>query len=271
MIEALKSRAQSQGLPWQTLLKEAMQVIFLETFYALPEATGATFQGGTSLRLLYGGPRHSEDLDFVTLSPLEFWDGLRGQVFEKLKAQEALLQGTLEMTAQKSYSKILRWKFKWESPTGGEKIFVRVEWASFPAHTKELLPLARPPGMPSGTWVVIPVESREEILTDKLAAIAGRPYLKGRDFFDLWFLRSQGVSIQPALLRQKLKDYNTSEEGLRKRSLEITGEVLQRDLQAFLPSSVRQPLETDGYQGILKASRETLGEATSSLAALGRK
>ena len=66
MLEALKSRAQESGLPWQTLAKEALQVLFLEVFYGSGEASEATFQGGTCLRLLYKGPRHSEDLDFVT-------------------------------------------------------------------------------------------------------------------------------------------------------------------------------------------------------------
>ena len=260
MLDALMSRAKSQGLPWQTLLKETLQVFFLESFYAFPEGSQATFQGGTSLKLLHGAPRHSEDLDFVTLKPLESWDKLREPVFKKLKSQEALLQGTLELTAQKPHPKILRWKLKWQPYGEREKVFVRIELARYPAHTRELLPLTRPPGLPSGSWVVIPVETREEILADKLAAIAGRPYLKGRDFFDLWFLHSREIGLDRNLIKEKLKDYNVSTDGL-KRGLEITKEVLERDLKPFLPGAIRRPLEAEGYRSILKVSGQLLNEA----------
>lgn len=253
MIEALKSRALEQGLPWQTLAKETLQVLFLEVFYGLGEASEATFQGGTCLRLLYKGPRHSEDLDFVTQRGLAKWEESRPLIFEKLKGHEALLQGRLELTAQKSFQKILRWKLKWEPEEGGEKVFVRVELAAYPAHTRELLPLTRPPGLPSGPWVLVPAESREEILADKVAAIADRPYMKGRDFFDLWLLRSQGVKLVPALLRHKLTDYHSSLDELFSRRPAISGEILSRDLRPFLPATVRESLEAEGYRSLLRA------------------
>lgn len=265
MIDYLKSKAQSQGIPWQTLLKEALQVLFLEAFYGLPSAPQAVFQGGTALRLAYGGPRHSEDLDFVTESPLESWEGLRSGIFEKLKAQEDLLQGTLELTTQKSYSKILRWKLKWTPRTGREKVFVRAEWAAYPHYTRELKPLSRPAPLPAGAWLVIPVESREEILADKLAAIAGRPYLKGRDFFDLWLLSSQGIAVDADLVKKKLKDYDTRADGLLQRRSEINAEILQRDLRSFLPLEVRRPLEADAYRGILELSRSLLARTHKML------
>ncbi|HAH07219.1 MAG TPA: hypothetical protein DCM05_11975 [Elusimicrobia bacterium] len=252
MLDALKIRAQESALPWQTLAKEALQVLFLETFYNFGEASEAVFQGGTCLRLLYKGPRHSEDLDFVTRRDLAQWEALRPKLFEKLKAQEALLGGRLELSAQKSFKKILRWKLKW-APEGGGGVFVRVELAAYPAYTRELLPLTRPPGLPSGPWTLVPAESREEILADKVAAIAGRPYLKGRDFFDLWLLRSQGVALEPGLLRRKLEDYSCSIQGFFSRRKDVTGEVLGQDLRAFLPSNLRAPLEAEGYAGLLKA------------------
>lgn len=267
MIDALKSAAQEQAIPWQTLLKEALQVLFLEAFYSLPEASQATFQGGTCLRLLYGAPRHSEDLDFVTTRPLESWEGLRSPVFQRLKGQESLLQGTLEMTAQRSFAKILRWKLKWKSAAADEGVFVRIELASFPAHTRELKPLLRPPGLPTGSWVVVPAESREEILADKLTAVAGRPYLKGRDFFDLWFLSSQGVSLNAELVKAKLRDYSTSPEGFLKRRSEVDETVLRREMRSFLPRAVRDHLEAEGYRSVLKVSRELLEQAQRAVAA----
>jgi predicted nucleotidyltransferase component of viral defense system len=259
MLEALRSRAQESGLPWQTLAKEALQVLFLEVFCGSGEASEATFQGGTCLRLLYKGPRHSEDLDFVTRRDLAEWEAVRPAIFEKLRACEALLGGRLELTAQKSFKKILRWKLKW-AHEGGGGVFVRVELAAYPAYTRELLPLTRPPGLPSGPWVLLPAESREEILADKVAVISESPYLKGRDFFDLWLLRSQGVALVPDLLRHKLEDYRCSLDGLYSRRAEVTDEALGRDLRAFLPATMREPLEAEGYRSLLKAYDELVSE-----------
>lgn len=259
MLEQLQRRAQEAGLPWQTLAKETLQVLFLETFYSFGEASEAVFQGGTCLRLLHKGPRHSEDLDFTTRQELERWEALRPRLFDKLKAHEPLLRGRLELSAQKSFKRILRWKLKW-TPEGGGSVFVRVELAAYPAHTRELLPLTRPPGLPSGAWVLVPAETREEILADKVAAIAGRPYLKGRDFFDLWLLRSQGVRLDMALLRRKLEDYSCAIGGFRARGGQVTGEALARDLRPFLPSGVREPLEAEGYRSLLKAFEEAASQ-----------
>lgn len=262
MIEELKALALAEAIPWQTLLKEWLQRLFLGTYYSFPESSPVTFQGGTSLRLLHGGPRHSEDLDFVTMEALETIDALRPRVFEKLKALEALADGTLDMTAQKSYSNILRWKLKWApQKAGGEKVFVRVEFARYPAHTRELKPLGGSPGISSGAWIVIPVETRGEILTDKIAAVAGRPYLKGRDFFDLWFLESQGVVLDIKLLRRKLQDYSATLERLAERASEVDAALLRKDLTPFLPLSIRRPLEEDNYKSVLEASKAVLRRA----------
>lgn len=267
MIDSLKTTAGIQGIPWQTLLKEALQVIFMESFLELPQASEATFQGGSCLRLIHGGPRHSEDLDFVVgvKQALERWDKLREPLARKLKSREALLQGSLELTAQESFSKILRWKLKWAPEPGAGKVFVRVEWAAYPALTRELKPLSRPPGLPSGPWILVPAESREELLADKLVAIAGRPYLKGRDFFDLWFLRSQGVLLDAGLLRRKLKDYGAAPEGLRRRGREVNEGILRGDLEAFLPAALRLPLEVESYRGVLAAAKATIEEAARAL------
>lgn len=265
MLELLKSRAQGGGIPLETLLKEALQICFLEVFYAFPTSEGATFQGGTALRLLYGGPRHSEDLDFVTDQPLGDWEELRPRLTERLKAQASFLGGKLELSSQKSFSSILRWKLKWEPETGSEKVWVRAKFARYPAYTRELLPLARPTGFPIGVWTIIPTESREEILADKLAAIAGRPYLKGRDFFDLWFLRTGGVDLRMDLLKKKLIDYRVDPQQLAKRLSQVNGKLLSSELENFLPAPFRRTMEQESYKPVLRVSRQIITKVTRLL------
>jgi len=261
MLESLKARAQEGRIPWQTLLKEALQICFLEVFYSFSQSGHATFQGGTSLRLLYGGPRHSEDLDFITDQPFEYWGNLQPGLYEKWRVHCSFLGGQLEMTSQKPSSSIVRWKLKWKPEAGSEKVWVRVEFAQYPAYTRELLPLARPDGFPIGAWTIIPTESQEEIFADKLTAVAGRPYVKGRDFFDLWFLKTQGVRLRPDLLKKKFKDYKADPQRLKKQLGQVNGRLLSNELQNFLPTPFRHPLEEENYDSVLRVSGEVIAKA----------
>ncbi len=47
------------------LSKEALQVYTLAAIYGQPASDRIIFQGGTCLRLVYGGPRYSVDVDAV--------------------------------------------------------------------------------------------------------------------------------------------------------------------------------------------------------------
>jgi len=66
LLDTLRRRAEDERLPLRVILKEALQVYALAAIYGQPASEHITFQGGTCLRLIYGGPRYSEDVDFVT-------------------------------------------------------------------------------------------------------------------------------------------------------------------------------------------------------------
>ena len=52
------------------------------------------------------------------------------------------------------------------------------------------------------------VESREEIMADKLVSLVDCPYLRHRDIWDLHWLHSQGADVNLELIASKLADYN---------------------------------------------------------------
>lgn len=46
-------------------------------------------------------------------------------------------------------------------------------------------------------------------MAEKVSAVAGRPYIKGRDLFDIWYLSEVlETHLEPFLLERKLHDYN---------------------------------------------------------------
>src|SRR5260370_42677894 len=73
----------------QTLVKEAIHLHLLSAMSDAGILRHAVFQGGTALRLCYGGDRYSEDLDFVC--------GKAGSYFTDV-AFKALIAAALETT-----------------------------------------------------------------------------------------------------------------------------------------------------------------------------
>lgn len=61
-ITALTRRYQTSEFP--NIVREYFQHIFLSELYKLPGTEKMLFKGGTALRMIYGSPRFSEDLDF---------------------------------------------------------------------------------------------------------------------------------------------------------------------------------------------------------------
>jgi predicted nucleotidyltransferase component of viral defense system len=63
--EALEKLArQYQTGIFPNIVREYFQHVFLSELYKLPESEKMLFKGGTALRMVYGSPRFSEDLDF---------------------------------------------------------------------------------------------------------------------------------------------------------------------------------------------------------------
>ncbi len=61
-LEKISQRYQSAVFP--NIAREYVQHIFLSELYKLPDSGKLLFKGGTALRIVYGSPRFSEDLDF---------------------------------------------------------------------------------------------------------------------------------------------------------------------------------------------------------------
>src|SRR3989344_5991516 len=63
-IETLeKLGRQYQMGVFPNIVREYFQHVFLSELYKLPDAERLPFKGGTALRIIYGSPRFSEDLD----------------------------------------------------------------------------------------------------------------------------------------------------------------------------------------------------------------
>jgi len=265
----------------RTKQAEIAQLIILEVVFSLRRSREIAFQGGTAIRWFHGGMRFSEDLDFVTsLQKKEIVD-LMDSAAEPIRRQMTANFGTGSFSVKgkkalpSSYKAFIQYQ-----PSGTRhKISVKVEFERLAAGLKpdmnQRIMQASPaiayflrerelktPGAP----VIVNLETPQEILSDKLRALLERPYKKGRDFFDIWFL-TETLQIVPDafLLERKLDMYeapfvmrtpasfytrlDASDEGVKK----ALSHDIHRDLARFLNPETIETLERSEYRELLLA------------------
>lgn len=197
------------------------------------------FQGGTSLRLFYGNPRFSEDLDFVLRLGKNSFD-----LIQKISKVQTFVNDVfpfleeIKIGIQKNDQDMQRLIFRTVSDIPEQKLCIHIELAYIPSYRNQPKILDYPPLNPA-----VRVEDASEILADKMTALGSRPYLKGRDIWDIHFLTvEKQISVPWDLVIQKAKDYGSTpaalKEGLVTASKRIKEEgvlILSNELKRFLP------------------------------------
>lgn len=192
------------------------------------------FHGGTSLSLLHGSPRWSEDLDFMAApKAVSAVMGCRRQIEAalQLRASFEMPGAAITVTAKRRNDEpqlgdVDKFMVRWEHPAHVGAVKVKVEFYVTPAERIATYGAAAQhpsiDGDPSryGIKAATPLS----IWADKIIAIAQRPMLKQRDIHDLGFLHEM---MEPGgdryvALRATMGIYNRSSEEIR--------DGLERDL-----------------------------------------
>jgi hypothetical protein len=174
----------------RNLVREYLQARVLESLARAEAMTALAFHGGTALRFLYALPRFSEDLDFaleINRGQYDFRRCLRA-IQHDLAAEGYSID--LRVSDQKVvHSAFVRFPGLLHelaiSPHVSEVLAVKIEVDTNP-----------PAGAGLATTIVrrhvvvhLQHHDRASLLAGKLHAILQRPYVKGRDWFDLlWYL-----------------------------------------------------------------------------------
>jgi len=223
-FEALVEKAVTAGGGTLDRLRPVLtkELLHYDILFALDSESlldSITFQDGTSLRLCYGSPRYSEDLDFAG-----GWEFDAKQLMNMKSCIEQYVGGRygLEVTVKEPREVVMeqegknirvhKWQIRIVTSPGRPdlpKQMIKIEVASVPAHTRVPQLLRKNYDfLPDGYQdMIVMVESREEIMADKLISLVDCPYLRHRDIWDLQWLHQQGTQIDAELVRSKLTDY----------------------------------------------------------------
>ena len=201
------------------IIKELLHYDILHALSQTPLVDHLVFQGGTALRLCYGGNRYSEDLGFVCPQQL---DPGHWQQFEQV----------LKLSVARSFGceAVL---YVPKKAGGGDhvvverrqaRVYLPAEVVGQPRTERINIEVARLPAWDASFRfvrsnhplqtakvgygdILLQVESESEILADKVVALAGRPYLKARDVWDLNWLRQKGVQVDAEMVAEKAERY----------------------------------------------------------------
>lgn len=214
MIDLIKQRLRRYGaanpLEEENAVKEILQEIALYALWRSDFFDVALFQGGTSLRILHGLPRFSEDLDFLLRTPNPDFDWspylatLRQVAAEfgvKLEAQPpARMDKAIHAALIKNDSIANQLDLSFADQDRRKTIRIKLEIDVNPA-------------LGSGeatSFLDFPLdyEVRHQDLPSnfalKLHALLCRGYLKGRDWFDFSWYVSRDITPNLLLLRNAL-------------------------------------------------------------------
>ena len=151
---------------------------------------GLTFIGGTCLRACYGSTRLSEDLDFTGGSDFRRGDlaGLATILTDRLQTRYGLPVRVSEPV--KSGGNVSTWKLVIETRPGQKHLpaqRINVDICAIPSHDRRPMMLRNLYGVDLGTsGLILQAQSREEILADKVVALAWRENrIKNRDLWDI--------------------------------------------------------------------------------------
>jgi predicted nucleotidyltransferase component of viral defense system len=240
----------------QNLAREYLQARILGALQRAEAMIPLAFHGGTALRFLFASARYSEDLDFALEQARSRYD---------LRAFLRAIQSTftaegytldLKVSDQRIvHSAFVRFRgLLYEldlSPHRDEVLAVKIEVDTNP-----------PAGAGLATTVIrrhVPLQihhhDQASLLAGKLHAILQRPYLKGRDLYDLlWYLSDPDWSAPNLILLNNALQQtgweaepltgDTWRQAVHQRLQSVAWEPVIDDVRPFLDSSADAGLLT---------------------------
>lgn len=269
ILDMLKDYDCKTSDDYQNALKEIMQEIALLGLWRAKFFEHGLFYGGTALRILYGLPRFSEDLDFSLLrshknfNPSPYHNAIKTELesfgFDvEIGAKEKNRESQINSAFIKASTKIHMMKIKTpleisSKIQGNQVLKIKIEFDTDPPgdYFIEVKNLLRP----------VPFQVKTMPLSDLFAgkchACLARQWqnrVKGRDFFDfLWYLRRK-IPLNLNHFKAKLiqsENWKQEEELtlikvkelFRQRFSTLDVEQAKKDVSIFLDEREKESLD----------------------------
>lgn len=213
-------QAKAVGIPAEKkrgILREYLQIKFLTGLYSRPAAKKLSFIGGTSLRLLRGINRFSEDLDFdnLGLKQKELSELIAG-VAREFKRENIEVEVSAKLQEGITYHELRFPKLLFDlkiSTNPREKLMIKIDYSNqWKGQKPETVLLSK-----YGFIEQIVTNPLSQIMVQKLAAYVNRKRTQPRDIYDVVWLFARGiqpdkefmkVNRMPSLIEKAQEKFN---------------------------------------------------------------
>lgn len=218
-----------------------------------------TFQGGTSLRLCYGAPRFSEDLDFsggvdFNSKQLQAMKTYLERYIGDRYGFEVSVKEPAELKDEPEYAGLNVDKWQVSITTAPERRDlprqrIKIEVANIPSYSREPKALlANYEFLPDGySDTLVLAESLDEIMADKLVSLVNtQRYVRNRDIWDLRWLKQQGAIVRMGWIKNKVSDYSVEDYSGKVATMLarlpdiIKGDAFRNEMARFIPQDVQE-------------------------------
>lgn len=218
-----------------------------------------TFQGGTSLRLCYGAPRFSEDLDFsggvdFNSKQLQAMKTCLERYIGDRYGFEVSVKEPAELKDEPEYAGLNVDKWQVSITTAPERRDlprqrIKIEVANIPSYSREPKALlANYEFLPDGySDTLVLAESLDEVMADKLVSLVNtQRYVRNRDIWDLRWLKQQGAIVRMDWIKNKVSDYAVEDYSGKVATMLarlpdiIKGDAFRNEMARFIPQDVQE-------------------------------
>ncbi|MBI5187678.1 MAG: nucleotidyl transferase AbiEii/AbiGii toxin family protein [Nitrospirae bacterium] len=206
--EIAENQAKNLKIDVTQVVREFWEIVILKGLFESPDGKFLIFKGGTALRLVYGSPRFSEDLDFSLTE-----DKLKGKfslIIKKIVSPYPEL--TITDLEEKYYTYLGEIKITQGYLPSPFRIKIEISKRRERNYKSELSLISSPV---STVQCLGRVATLEQLYKDKSTCIKERA--KPKDIFDLWYIC------------QKLK------RSYKLETISISKRELVRELRKYLP------------------------------------
>jgi predicted nucleotidyltransferase component of viral defense system len=264
IMRAAVAAGPGQGL---NAMRELLQWEIIAALHEAEAFRKAAFIGGTSLRLLRGIGRFSEDLDFSVIaqelgrSDLEKW----AEAIERRMTGAGIANTEAQIAGTRAVRSVtLRWsdvlKEAGLSPLKGQKLRIKLEIDCTSPEGAQIERVTRA----APYLLAITTYDLPSLMAGKVHALLARQYTKGRDWYDLlWYCGNQ-VEPNIRLLKNALaqvpsewcQDAAQWRESLQSKAEKTDWRLVREDVKPFLARPAEaQLLENNTVQTTLQQRR----------------
>lgn len=214
-----------------------------------------TFIGGTSLRMCYNSSRLSEDLDFNgghDFNPSEF-EGLESEIQTYIQNKYET-EVWVNKPSSEQQGDTVSWKISIVKEANRPDLprqKMHIDVCAIPSFDIEKRPLINHYDIVVPTeGILVPVQSLQETLADKLIALAYRARrIKPRDIWDIVWIKQRGIDLSKTLVEKKLTARQKQTEDFRQALSIQLAKLMSEDevrddfnmeMSRFIPKQIKE-------------------------------